>query len=139
MKAKRFVSFLLLAIYLLAIGAQPYHVLTCHCVEMTSHAVHTCCSNCEHGTSDSSNLKTFKSPCCGDNHSTEVELYTSNEEDRAATKRIIQPLPVALVAETTLSDAPVLPVSEYVYHRLTPLVWGTSTLVSALRAPPVLV
>ena len=75
MKLKRLISLLLLAIYLTAWGGPAYVSLSCKCVTMSSHV---CCHHCQHGTDAAGAGESLKAPCCGNHHSTEIELYTGS-------------------------------------------------------------
>ena len=78
MKLKRLISLLLLAIYLTAWGGPAYVSLSCKCVTMSSHV---CCHHCQHGADAAGAGESLKAPCCGNHHSTEIELYTGSSSD----------------------------------------------------------
>ena len=71
MKLKRLISLLLLAIYLTAWGGPAYVSLSCKCVTMSSHV---CCHHCQHSADAAGAGESLKAPCCGNHHSTEIEL-----------------------------------------------------------------
>ena len=78
MKLKRLISLLLLAIYLTAWGGPAYVSLSCKCVTMSSHV---CCHHCQHSADAAGAGESLKAPCCGNHHSTEIELYTGSSSD----------------------------------------------------------
>lgn len=137
MKLKRLISLLLLAIYLTAWGGPAYVSLSCKCVTMSSHV---CCHHCQHGTDAAGAGESLKAPCCGNHHSTEIELYVSSSFDNNEryTRCIVLDLPPALAAECPCpAHVPFL--REKVAERRTPFVREASTLSVGFRAPPVLV
>lgn len=137
MKLKRLISLLLLAIYLTAWGGPAYVSLSCKCVTMSSHV---CCHHCQHGADAAGAGESLKAPCCGNHHSTEIELYVSSSFDNNEryTRCIVLDLPPALAAECPCpAHVPFL--REKVAERRTPFVREASTLSVGFRAPPVLV
>lgn len=136
MKLKRLISLLLLAIYLTAWGGPAYVSLSCKCVTMSSHV---CCHHCQHGADAAGAGESLKAPCCGNHHSTEIELYVSSSFDNNEryTRCIVLDLPPALAAECPCpAHVPFL--REKVAERRTPFVREASTLSVGFRAPPVL-
>lgn len=137
MKLKRLISLLLLAIYLTAWGGPAYVSLSCKCVTMSSHV---CCHHCQHGTDAAGAGESLKAPCCGNHHSTEIELYVSSSFDNNEryTRCIVLDLPPALAAECPCpAHVPFL--REKVAERRTPFVREASACSVGFRAPPVLV
>ena len=133
---KRLISLLLLAIYLTAWGGPAYVSLSCKCVTMSSHV---CCHHCQHGADAAGAGESLKAPCCGNHHSTEIELYVSSSFDNNEryTRCIVLDLPPALAAECPCpAHVPFL--REKVAERRTPFVREASTLSVGFRAPPVL-
>ena len=140
MKLKRLISLLLLAVYLTAAGGPAYVSLSCKCVAMTAHAAHVCCHHCQqHDDSASPARESVKAPCCGNHHSTEIELYTGSTSDNneKLTRCAVTDLPPALVAE---GPAPALlsPCCERVAERCAPFILRGHVRSAGLRAPPVL-
>lgn len=138
MKLKRSIAFLLLAVYLFAVGGQAGIVLSCKCVHLRAH-VEACCCHCSQNAHSVAAGMSLKAPCCGNHHSTDIALYTgaSPDNDRLA-KRIVTELPPAIVAEApVVADEPA--VYEYVVERQTPFDGEVHLFSSGLRAPPVLV
>ena len=136
MKLKRLISLLLLSVYLLATGGPAYVSLSCKCVTMSSHV---CCHHCQHGADAAGAGESLKAPCCGNHHSTEIELYVSSSFDNNEryTRCIVLDLPPALAAECPCpAHVPFL--REKVAERRTPFVREASTLSVGFRAPPVL-
>jgi hypothetical protein len=137
MKLKRLISLLLLAIYLTAWGGPAYVSLSCKCVTMSSHV---CCHHCQHGADAAGAGESLKAPCCGNHHSTEIELYVSSSFDNNEryTRCIVLDLPPALAAECPCpAHVPFL--REKVAERRTPFVREASACSVGFRAPPVLV
>ena len=136
MKLKRLISLLLLAIYLTAWGGPAYVSLSCKCVTMSSHV---CCHHCQHGADAAGAGESLKAPCCGNHHSTEIELYVSSSFDNNEryTRCIVLDLPPALAAECPCpAHVPFL--REKVAERRTPFVREASACSVGFRAPPVL-
>lgn len=137
MKLKRLISLLLLAIYLTAWGGPAYVSLSCKCVTMSSHV---CCHHCQHSADAAGAGESLKAPCCGNHHSTEIELYVSSSFDNNEryTRCIVLDLPPALAAECPCpAHVPFL--REKVAERRTPFVREASACSVGFRAPPVLV
>ena len=122
MKLKRLISLLLLAIYLTAWGGPAYVSLSCKCVTMSSHV---CCHHCQHGADAAGAGESLKAPCCGNHHSTEIELYTVTD------------LPPALVAEAPVA-ADLKLFGETLPERGAPFVMRGHVRSAGLRAPPAL-
>ena len=103
MKLKRLISLLLLAIYLTAWGP-AYVSLSCKCVTMSSHV---CCHHCQHSADAAGAGESLKAPCCGNHHSTEIELYTGSSSDNHERfiRCTVTDLPPALVAEARPSSS----------------------------------
>ena len=148
MKLKRSISLLLLAVYLFATAGTALASLTCKCVAMKArtehacccHCLHVCCHHCQHGADAAGAGESLKAPCCGNHHSTEIELYVSSSFDNNEryTRCIVLDLPPALAAECPCpAHVPFL--REKVAERRTPFVREASTLSVGFRAPPVLV
>ncbi|MEG1885574.1 MAG: hypothetical protein RR182_04750 [Alistipes sp.] len=138
MRLKRFLSILLLSVYLFAVGGQAYSVLTCQCVSMKGHTAHFCCHHCAHTAASGTALK---APCCNDHHDTEEILYTASSLDteRSVTKVIpVVDLPIALVAQLVVSDSYIPSVSDNLFARCVLPVRSSGTMCVGLRAPPVL-
>ena len=85
MKLKRLISLLLLAIYLTAWGGPAYVSLSCKCVTMSSHV---CCHHCQHSADAAGAGESLKAPCCGNHHSTEIEIYTGPQVLRGDASRM---------------------------------------------------
>lgn len=86
MNLRRVIAFVLLACYLFAVGGEAAAALSCDCVH--------------HGASAERGSARLAAPCCGDEHSTEIALYTalSSILDKAA-RRVVLALPPTLAAE----------------------------------------
>lgn len=141
MNLRRVIAFVLLACYLFAVGGEAAAALSCDCVRMHSHPGHEhphciCCVH--HGASAERGSARLAAPCCGDEHSTEIALYTalSSILDKAA-RRVVLALPPTLAAELPAA-------AEQLLHRCDAVECagalpddGLLRAVS-LRAPPVL-
>lgn len=140
MKLKRLISLLLLAIYLMAAGGPAYVSLSCKCVAMSAHADHVCCHHCQqHADSADPARESVKAPCCGNHHSTEIELYTGSSSDnhQKFTRCAVTDLPPALIAEAPVV-ADLTLCCEKVTECSTPFVMRGHVRSAGLRAPPVL-
>ena len=85
-------------------------------------------------------FRLMRAPCCGNHHSTEIELYVSSSFDNNEryTRCIVLDLPPALAAECPCpAHVPFL--REKVAERRTPFVREASACSVGFRAPPVLV
>ena len=82
MKLKRSISLLLLAVYLFATAGTALASLTCKCVAMKARTEHACCCHCLHVADlPAAAGGEMRAPCCGNHHSTEIELYTGSSSD----------------------------------------------------------
>lgn len=82
MKLKRSISLLLLAVYLFATAGTALASLTCKCVAMKARTEHACCCHCLHVADlPAAAGGEMRAPCCGNHHSTEIELYVSSSFD----------------------------------------------------------
>ena len=102
MKLKRSISLLLLAVYLFATAGTALASLTCKCVAMKARTEHACCCHCLHVADlPAAAGGEMRAPCCGNHHSTEIELYVSSSFDNNEryTRCIVLDLPPALAAE----------------------------------------
>lgn len=136
MKLKRLISLLLLAIYLTAWGGPAYVSLSCECVAMSSHV---CCHHCQHGAAAAGAGESLKAPCCGNHHSTEIELYTGSSSDNHEKfiRCTVTDLPPALVAEAPVA-ADLKLFGETLPERGAPFVMRGHVRSAGLRAPPAL-
>ena len=136
MKLKRLISLLLLAIYLTAWGGPAYVSLSCKCVTMPPLVSSP---HCQHSADAAGAGESLKAPCCGNHHSTEIELYTGSSSDNHERfiRCTVTDLPPALVAE-----APVAAVLKFFGETLPecgdPFVMRGHVRSAGLRAPPVL-
>ena len=140
MKLKRLISLLLLAVYLFAAGGPAYVSLSCKCVALSAHARHVCCHHCQqHADSADLARESVKAPCCGNHHSTEIELYTgsSSDNNERLTRCAVTDLPPALVAEAP-APADLMLCCEQATERGAPFSMRGHVRSAGLRAPPVL-
>ncbi|MEG0499153.1 MAG: hypothetical protein RR522_04690 [Alistipes sp.] len=136
---KSYIAFLMLGIYLFAVGSPAYATLTCKCVT-ESHA-HGCCAHCGHVEDLVDGTTMLQAPCCSDHHSLDIDLYTDASQDAArhARRVFVAELPSALVADLVVSVTYELPlVRGFVADRSIPSVTDTHFFACGLRAPPVL-
>nr|WP_229095485.1 MULTISPECIES: hypothetical protein [Alistipes] len=139
-KLKRVISLLLLAVYLFATAGMALASLTCKCVSMKARTEHVCCTHCQHPADvQSAHDGAMRAPCCGNHHSTDVELYvTSNSDNNEKYIRcIVLDLPPALAVECPC-PAHVPQLREEVVQRHVPLIREACILPVGFRAPPVL-
>lgn len=139
MKLRKYISLVLLAVYLFAAGGAAYAALTCHCkaAPVVQHT-EACCHVCDHTGDLPAATADFTAPCCGDSHSTYIDLYTgSASESHKNVKCTVLTLPPALAAECPCPyHVPSLRVERV--ERFVPLADPACVLPSGLRAPPVL-
>ena len=66
---------------------------------------HVCCHHCQHGADAAGAGESLKAPCCGNHHSTEIELYTGSSSDNHEKfiRCTVTDLPPALVAEAPVA------------------------------------
>lgn len=137
MKLKRVISLLLLAVYLFAAGGPAYVSLSCSCVAMKAHEAHICGHDCSHSDEGSAAREALKAPCCGNHHSTEINLYTFSPDSEKSTRCAVVDLPPALMAEApAIADAPLH--CEQAAERPLLRIVQESVGCAGLRAPPVL-
>lgn len=137
MKMRRFISLLLLAVYLFAVGGTSYASLSCRCVALKSHAAtHGCCHHALHNQPDAGDA--LSAPCCANHHSTEINLYTGTTSDDARyTRCAVFALPASLTAECPAPADPLV-TSEKFCERRAPFLKEAFLLSVGFRAPPVL-
>lgn len=145
MRTKRYISLLLLTVYLLTACGSAISSLTCDCVTMHAHtrSAHTggVCAHCSHHAEhagDTPEADTFlNAPCCGDRHSTDIELYTGTDSgsERETVRCTFVMLLPAQAAECpcpahvpALRQRPVIPAE--------PLVAAVWLPAAGFRAPP---
>ena len=140
MKARKFISLLLLTAYLFATAGTAVLSVTCKCVAMKARAEqHLCCSHCQLPDHTQPADGEFRAHCCNLPHSTEIELYTSSNPDDSEkyVRCIVAELPPSMAAEC------VQPLSFAVSSgneilRKQPLPQDVVLSIRGLRAPPAL-
>lgn len=140
MKLKRSISLLLLAVYLFATAGTALASLTCKCVAMKARTEHACCCHCLHVADlPAAAGGEMRAPCCGNHHSTEIELYTgsSSDNNERLTRCAVTDLPPALVAEAP-APADLMLCCEQATERGAPFSMRGHVRSAGLRAPPVL-
>ena len=135
MRAKRVLSSLILAIYLMASCGGMLSVILCHCTRSQHGITHHCCDHCcHHDSGDGIKLPTN---CCNHDHSTEINLYNHEKSlFKALTPAICALLP-ALQEDIEFSTEQ-NPVSRHLDRRKTPLLISEFVSIKGLRAPPVI-
>lgn len=140
MKLKRSISLLLLAVYLFATAGASVVSLTCKCVSMKARTEHVCCSHCQQHAEDAAVADgVMRAPCCGNHHSTDIDLYITAGPDNSEryTRCVVTDLPPALAVECPCPEhIPFL--REATAERQTPFVPEACILPVGFRAPPVL-
>ncbi len=143
MARRRYISLLLLAVYLLAAGGGAYVSLSCRCIA-EKHAcaqVHGCHGCADHGACgrcvfDDGAAQTLEAPCCGDRHSTEIDLYTGAHSDyEKAVRCVVTLLPPSLAAECPC-PAHVPALRRRSVERPAPVPAAPLLEFAGLRAPP---
>lgn len=143
MKLKRYISLLLLAVYLFATAGASVTSLTCKCVTLKARTEHVCSSHCQQHTADAASAAdgVMRATCCGNHHhSTEIDLYLFSHSDNSEKyiRCVVTDLPPALAVECPCpAHVPLL--REKTAERLTPFVPEACILPVGFRAPPALV
>ena len=137
MKMRRYISLLLLAVYLFAVGGPSYASLSCRCVALHSHAqTHGCCHRALQNQPAAGDA--LGAPCCANHHSTEIDLYTgTSSDDLRAARCAVFALPPSLTTECPAPADPLV-VGEMVSERRAPFLKEAFLLSVGFRAPPVL-
>lgn len=134
MKVRRYISLLLLAIYVMSSTGGMLSVILCHCTRSTHIQTHHCC--CDHCHSQGEGIKLPDGCNCYHDHSTEINLY-NYERTAVATilPAICTILPDMQQSDKTDCKQPAL---KHLVRRKIPL--STIHIASAkgLRAPPVI-
>ena len=81
--------------------------------------------------------RSLKATCCGNHHSTEINLYTFSQDSEKSTRCTVTDLPPALVAEAP-EPADISLGGEKTVGRCAPFVERGHVRCAGLRAPPVL-
>lgn len=140
MKARRFISLLLLAAYLFATAGAAVLSVTCKCVAMKPRVEQLlCCSHCQFPAHVQPADGEFRAHCCGNHHSTEITLYTSPNSDDSEkyVKCAVCDLPPSMAVECPCpAHVPALRRGPALRPDPVPLD-GVRT-IRGLRAPPVL-
>jgi hypothetical protein len=136
MRAKRVLSSLILAIYLMASCGGMLSVILCHCTRSQHVITHHCYDHCCHHHDSGDGIK-LPTNCCNHDHSTEINLYNHEKSlFKALTPAICALLP-ALQEDIEFSTEQ-NPVSRHLDRRKTPLLISEFVSIKGLRAPPVI-
>ncbi len=148
MARRKYISLLLLVVYLLATGGGAYASISCRCAtEAHAHACvasHDCHACGDHGACvrcvDDAAAEELCATCMCDRHSTEIALYTATTDDSVHSVRCaVLALPHCLaVAQAARLSAPKFH-KERIYTPAVPILQAPYLCVAGLRAPPVLV
>mgnify|MGYP000543107404 CR=1 FL=1 len=138
MKLKRLISLLLLSVYLLAMKEQSL----ARCCKLLYGVLSERAANLVmRGTRRTdeifSGTASLKATCCGNHHSTEINLYTFSQDSEKSTRCTVTDLPPALVAEAP-EPADISLGGEKTVGRCAPFVERGHVRCAGLRAPPVL-
>ncbi len=142
MTLRKYISLLLLAVYMFAAGGRAVVSLTCPCSAPKARTEVHACNHCQHehcGHEASDTAATLSEACtCGSHHSTEIDLYTGvHADDNKNLRCSVTTLPPALVAEVSGPDATDVGREKAAERNLPP---ADRELISpaGLRAPPAL-
>ncbi len=131
---RKYISLLLLALYLLATGGAWSRSLACDCAA----AEHLCCVAGHHaGHAHDAATEEFCATCLCDRHSTDIALYTATTGDETPCRCAVLALPHGLAA----AQAARLAAPKYRKERIVgpslPLPPAPCLRLAGLRAPPV--
>jgi hypothetical protein len=134
LRVKRFISSLILAIYLMASCGGMLSVILCHCTRsqhvITKHCCHHCC---HHSTGEGIKLPT---DCCNHDHSTEIDLYN---HEKSLTKALVPAVCAILPDMQEQIESAVTTITpSHLDRRKTPLPIADFVATKGLRAPPVI-
>ena len=136
MSCRRYISFLLLAVYLLATGGAAFRSLSCGCMDKGHLAEHVH-AHCGHAAGACDEAETLCATCACDRHSTDIELYTTAADDARPCKCAVLALPHCMAA----AQAARLAAPKFRKVRMVappvPIPQAPCLLVADLRAPPV--
>lgn len=146
MARRKYISLLLLAVYLLTTGGAAYASLSCRCLTemhacVSAHGCCACANPCAHArrVCDDGAVQTWEAPCCDDRHSTEIELYVgASHDDENEVRCAVLALPHCLAA----AQAARLSAPKFRKERIerpVARIRPSFVAVAGLRAPPVLV
>lgn len=136
MRMKRFISSLILAIYLMASCGGMLSVILCHCTRSQHVITHHCCDYCCHHHDTGDGIK-LPSKCCNHDHSTEIDLYN---HEKSLFKGVAPAIFALLPSLQEAIDFSIEqgPVSRHLDRRKTPLLISEFVALKGLRAPPVI-
>ncbi len=136
MRAKRVLSSLILAIYLMASCGGMLSVILCHCSRSQHVATHHCCDHCCHHHDSGDGIK-LPTDCCNHDHSTEIDLYN---HEKSLFKTLIPAICALLPAlqEDIDFSAKQDSALRHLDRRKTPLLISEFASIKGLRAPPVI-
>lgn len=140
MNRRKYISLLLLAVYLLATGGSAFLSLSCRCLTTQHAAEHACCVLGHHLGHDFDGAgEELYAACSCDRHSTDIELYTAVQDDECLCKCAVLALPHCLAAaQAARLSAPRFR-KERVVAPCVPVPQAPCLQAAGLRAPPVLV
>ncbi len=141
MVRRKYISLLLLVVYLLATGSAAYASLACRCVKEAHACVagHECGDHgaCMHRAFDAA-AEELCSTCTCDRHSTEIALYTAATDDSEHSVRcMVLALPHCLAAaQSARLSAPKFR-KKRIFAPAVPILQAPCSCAAGLRAPPV--
>lgn len=136
MGRKRFISSLLLAIYLLASCGAMLSVTLCHC-SRSQHfkSKHSCCHAHHHASCNGEGIKLPNKCGCTHDHSTEIDLYNYDKQSAVViTPAVCNALPAMTQQSYTLLHSQT---TNLICQRKIPLPQSHFIATKGLRAPPV--
>ena len=148
MSKKHLIAAWLLAVYLLMAVGPAWASLSCHCLRhhAESGQADVCCAHHPHQHGHSTqhevcaacdvlaHAPTWSAPCCSDRHSTDIALYT-NDDDRS--ERLFAPAHLPVPVNEGLLPAPEAPGRTLCDSRSPEPLCSGSPRVPRAHAPPV--
>ncbi|MCM1151526.1 MAG: hypothetical protein NC209_02665 [Alistipes sp.] len=136
MARRRYISLMLLAVYLLATGGAWMLSLSCRC-QAERQGEHLCCVAGHHvGHDHDAAAEELCATCTCDRHSTEIALYTASQDDLRECRCAVLALPHCLAAAQAARLAAPKFRKERIAEPAYPLPQAPCLRISSLRAPP---
>ncbi|MDE5708099.1 MAG: hypothetical protein K2L09_07545 [Alistipes sp.] len=139
MGRRRYISLLLLAVYLLATGGMWSLSLMCDCAEAEHADGHACCVAGYHvGHDHDAEAEELCASCVCEFHSTEITLYTATADNETPCRCVVLALPHCLAAAQAARIAAPKFRKERIVTPAVPIEQAPCLRAAGLRAPPVL-